>query len=78
MKQTWSDLLFMHWRVDEAKLRELVPPPLEIDTFDGSGWIAVSRSYTAVDRPAWPSRLASKAPTGPYPTMATSYFVLTG
>lgn len=41
MKQTWSDLLFMHWRVDEAMLRELIPAPLEVDTFDGTGWIAV-------------------------------------
>ncbi len=31
----------MHWRVDEEKLRDLIPEPLEIDTFDGSAWIAV-------------------------------------
>jgi uncharacterized protein len=41
IKQNWSDLLFMHWRVPEEQLRALIPEPLEVDTFDGSGWIAV-------------------------------------
>ena len=37
----WSRLLFMHWPVPESALRPHVPPMLEIDTFDGSAWIAV-------------------------------------
>ena len=37
----WHDLLFMHWRVDLASLRKLIPEPLEIDTFDGSAWIGI-------------------------------------
>ncbi len=41
MKQTWSDLLFAHWRVPGDYMRDLVPQQLEIDTFDGSAWIAV-------------------------------------
>ena len=42
MRQTWSDLLFLHWRVDPAQLRPHVPSGLEIDTFDGSAWIGVT------------------------------------
>ena len=41
MYQKWGKLLFMHWRIDEKLLRPLIPPPLEIDTFDGSAWIGV-------------------------------------
>jgi uncharacterized protein YqjF (DUF2071 family) len=41
MYQKWGKLLFMHWRIDEKLLRPLIPPPLEIDTYDGSAWIAV-------------------------------------
>ena len=37
-----------------------------------------SRSYTSDATAGRPSRLASSAPTGPKPTMATSYFVLSG
>jgi len=41
MRQTWSSLLFAHWRVPGDFMRDLVPDQLEIDTFDGSAWIAV-------------------------------------
>jgi uncharacterized protein YqjF (DUF2071 family) len=41
MTQTWHDLLFAHWPVDAAKLRAQIPERLEIDTFDGSAWLAV-------------------------------------
>jgi uncharacterized protein YqjF (DUF2071 family) len=40
--QTWDDLLFAHWRVAEQQLRTLVPPPLEVETFDGSGWLGIT------------------------------------
>lgn len=41
MAMRWSQLLFMHWPVPVEALRPHVPPMLEIDTFDGSAWIAV-------------------------------------
>jgi uncharacterized protein YqjF (DUF2071 family) len=41
MAQTWIDLLFMHWPVPVEVLRSLIPEPLEIDAFDGVGWIGV-------------------------------------
>jgi hypothetical protein len=41
MGMRWHDLLFMHWPVPVAALRELIPPGLEIDTFEGEAWIGV-------------------------------------
>ena len=41
MVQRWHDLLFAHWPVARDALRPLIPDSLEIDTFDGTGWIAV-------------------------------------
>jgi len=40
--QTWEDLLFAHWQVPVAELREHVPAGLEIDTFDDSAWLGVA------------------------------------
>lgn len=42
MHQNWGKLLFLHWRVDETCIRQLIPEPLTIDTFDGSAWIAIT------------------------------------
>jgi hypothetical protein len=41
MAQSWQRLLFAHWRIAPQTLRPLIPAELEIDTFDGSAWIAV-------------------------------------
>ncbi|MBI3820700.1 MAG: DUF2071 domain-containing protein [Planctomycetes bacterium] len=41
MRQTWHDLLFAHWRVDAAALAPMLPPALELETFDGSAWFGV-------------------------------------
>jgi uncharacterized protein YqjF (DUF2071 family) len=41
MRMRWRHLLFAHWPVDVEALRPLVPPALEIDTFDGSAWVGL-------------------------------------
>ena len=41
MRQTWHDLLFMHWSVRAEVLRTLIPPPLEPDLFEGTAWVGV-------------------------------------
>jgi uncharacterized protein YqjF (DUF2071 family) len=41
MTQSWHELLFAHWRVDAAALREKVPGPLPLDTFDGDAWVGI-------------------------------------
>jgi uncharacterized protein YqjF (DUF2071 family) len=40
--QTWEHLLFAHWRADEGALRAHVPDQLEIETLDGSAWLAIT------------------------------------
>ena len=40
--QTWDHLLFAHWRVPEAMLREHVPDELPLDSFDGSCWLGIT------------------------------------
>jgi len=41
MRQRWNDLLFAHWPVAAAPVQALLPPGLEIDTFQGSAWLGV-------------------------------------
>jgi hypothetical protein len=41
MTQRWSDLLFAHWPVPAAQIAPLLPPGLEIDTFQGQAWVGV-------------------------------------
>jgi len=41
LRMRWHDLLFMHWPVPGEALRPLIPPALELDTFDGSAWLGV-------------------------------------
>lgn len=41
MRMRWLDLLFAHWPIDPAALRSLVPPALELDTFDGRAYIGI-------------------------------------
>lgn len=41
MHQEWHNLLFMHWRLNQDALRQVVPAALPLDTFDDSAWIGV-------------------------------------
>ena len=41
LAQSWLDLLFAHWPISLAHLRPLVPACLELDSFDGQGWIGL-------------------------------------
>ena len=50
-RQTWSDLLFLHWPVPEAVLRRAVPSPLPIDTFGGSAWLGITPFEVSALRP---------------------------
>ena len=42
LKQAWNDLLFAHWPVKRDRLRDLVPPRLEVDTFNNEAWLTVA------------------------------------
>jgi uncharacterized protein YqjF (DUF2071 family) len=62
MRQTWNDLLFAHWPVPAETLRPLVPSYLQLDTFEGRCWLAVTPFHMTGVRlraaPAIPGMLA--------------------
>jgi uncharacterized protein YqjF (DUF2071 family) len=39
--QRWSDLVFLHWRVDAAQVAPLLPSGLRPDVHDGSSWVGL-------------------------------------
>lgn len=41
MSMRWEDLLFLHWRVAPELLAPLIPRGLELETREGSAWLAV-------------------------------------
>lgn len=53
MRMSWHELLFMHWPVDVAVIRDRIPRELDIDTFDRFAWIGVV-----------PFRMSGVAPRG--------------
>lgn len=53
LAQSWSRLLFAHWRLDPAQIAALIPAGLELDTFDGAAWIGVVPFYMSNVHPRW-------------------------
>lgn len=51
--QRWSELLFLHWQVDPAALRALLPARLEVDTFDGRALVGLVPFTMSRIRPRW-------------------------
>jgi len=41
MRQSWNNALFIHYPIAINKLRQLVPEQLQLDTYDGWGWISI-------------------------------------
>ena len=41
LKQSWHDLLFAHWPVNDRLLRPLVPAAFDVDRFDGRAWLGI-------------------------------------
>ncbi|WP_338787239.1 DUF2071 domain-containing protein [Metabacillus sp. FJAT-53654] len=41
MRQTWSNLFFLHWPIPPEALRPHIPAPLQIDTFDHNAWLGI-------------------------------------
>jgi uncharacterized protein YqjF (DUF2071 family) len=40
-RQSWHDLLLMHWPVPAPLLRAVVPAPMNIHKYHGTGWVGV-------------------------------------
>jgi uncharacterized protein len=45
MTQTWNDLLFAHWPVEAATLRDKIPAGFELDEFEGHAWLGIVPFY---------------------------------
>ena len=59
LRQTWHDLLFLHWPIAADRLRPVVPAKLSIDEHSGSAWVAVT--------PFWMSGIGVRRwPTPPF------------
>ena len=39
--QQWNNTVFLHWIVPAEEIQELLPPGLELDTFEGNAWISL-------------------------------------
>jgi uncharacterized protein YqjF (DUF2071 family) len=49
----WHELVFLHWPVRPQLLQPLIPPHIELDTFDGRSWIGVVAFRMSGVRPRW-------------------------
>lgn len=41
MLQRWDSLSYVHWRYAPEEVQPLLPPGLEVDTFDGGAWVGL-------------------------------------
>ena len=51
MSMRWTDLLFMHWPIDPAQMRQAVPGDFELDLYDGLAWVGVVPFRMRATRP---------------------------
>ena len=47
MAQSWQNALFAHWPLPPTTLRPFLPAGLELDTFDGEGWLGITAFVVA-------------------------------
>ena len=41
MHHRWDDVTFLHWPCPPAVMQRLLPPGVEVDTFDGVAWVSL-------------------------------------
>ena len=54
MIHEWNELTFLHWRYDAEAVQRLLPPGLEVETFDGSAWVGLVPFQMLVRPPGLP------------------------
>jgi len=51
--QRWSELLFLHWKIDPRAVQATLPKGLFVDTFDGDAYLGLVPFFMQRIRPAW-------------------------
>ncbi len=75
LAMSWHELLFMHWPVPAEALRSLIPPALELDTFDGDAWLGVVPFRMSGVRPRF---LPAVPPLSDFPELNLRTYVTAG
>jgi len=52
MRQSWKQLLFLHWSMPPELLHQHLPEGLELELFDGKAWLAIVPFWMQAVRPA--------------------------
>lgn len=52
-RQSWRDLLFVHWRVPAVEIQPLIPKCLSVDEYDGAAWVGLVPFTMQGVRPWW-------------------------
>lgn len=53
MRQTWNDLLFLHWPIEAALIQPRLPDGLYVDTYQGQAYMGVVPFYMQGLRPIY-------------------------
>lgn len=69
MSMRWVDLLFMHWPIDPAVMRDAVPGYFDLDLYDGQAWVGVVPFRMHATRP----RLLPALPESLMPVSPSSF-----
>lgn len=51
MRQSWAELLFLHWTWESGAIQRTLPRGLTVDTFEGQAWIGLVPFYMQRVRP---------------------------
>jgi uncharacterized protein YqjF (DUF2071 family) len=54
MLHRWDTATFLHWSFPPATVQQLLPPSLEVDTFEGRAWVGLVPFFMEVTVPSVP------------------------